>query len=91
MIYYDLSVFENPMEEVFDSYTFETGGVPVMENRHRWTTRYTQVVREAATGYYWLASWHEGNTEYQDCDPDLTLVKVEPYEVTVTQYRLAKE
>lgn len=91
MIYYDLTVFEDPVEEVFEEDNFETLGNPIMEEKHRWITRYTQVLREKSTGHYWMASWFEGNTEYQDCDPDLTLVKVAPYEVTITQYRLAKE
>lgn len=91
MIFYDLSEFEYPMEEVFDSDNFETLNNPVMSEKHRWITRNTQVVREKSTGHYWMASWNEGNTEYQDPDPDLTLVKVEPYEVTITQYRIAKD
>lgn len=88
MITYDLSQYEYPMEEIFDGEDFEEAEPLVMEEQHRWHTSCTQVFRHKGTGEYWMANWNVPNTEYQEYDHDLVLIKVEPYQVTVTQYRV---
>ena len=57
----------------------------------RWTTYYTKIVKHTPTDTFYRIDWAVGSTEYQECDTfdsdPVTLVKVEPYEKTITAYR----
>lgn len=88
---YDLSKYDDPMEGVFWGDDFEEVTKEEIVDQGRWTTHYSQVLKEKSTGLFWEATWSHGSTEYQDCDPDLTLLLVEPVEVTVTQYKPVKK
>lgn len=87
MTEYDLLEFEDPMESVFYGDTFRTVEPETIIDQDRWHTYYSSVLQHKGTGEYWEAVWARGSTECQDCDPDLRLTKVEPYEVLVTKYR----
>lgn len=83
---YDLTEFEDPMEDVFWGDTFTKVTEETIEDQDRWHTYLYQVLQHNETGEYWGAEWRVGSTEYQECDHDLILTQVEPREVTVIQY-----
>ena len=86
--YFDLGKYDYPMEEVFEGEDFmEITRVTITDQR-RWTTTYSKVLQEKATGHFWLAQWSQGSTEYQETDPDLTLILVEPVEIIKTEYHV---
>ena len=86
--YFDLSRYDYPMEDIFEGEDFlEITGETIVDQR-RWTTTYSKVLQEKATGHFWLAQWERGSTEYQETDPNLTLILVEPVEVTKTEYHV---
>lgn len=83
---YDLTGFDDPMEDVLFGETFERVTEESIYDQDRWHTYYTQVLKHKKTGEYWRADWVAGSTEYQECNPDLTLTQVTPKEVTAIQY-----
>jgi hypothetical protein len=75
------------MEGVFWGEEFVKVTGETIEDQGRWTTHYSQVLQHRDTGAFWLAEWDRGSTEYQETDPDLSLVLVEPVEVTKVEYK----
>ena len=55
----------------------------------RWHIQYEQVFKSADERFFRFY-WRVGATENQDNDEDIYMVEVEPYEVTVTEYRAKK-
>ena len=51
----------------------------------RWNTFFTKVVKDD-DGFFWRVNWSQGSTECQDNDEEVTVIQVEPVQVTVTQY-----
>lgn len=85
---FDLSSLEDPVEDVFDGDDFEEVTSESIYDQTRWSTSYEQVFKYK-DGTFWNASWSRGSTEYQDEGVEnLTLVQVEPVQVTVTQYKV---
>lgn len=91
MITFDLSIYEDPMEDVFYGDDFEAVTEESIDGGSRWAVYLSQVLLHKESQTFWRADWTCGATEYQEEDPNLTLTKVEPYEVTTTEYRPAKE
>lgn len=90
MILFDLEQYEYPMEEVFEGDDFTPVTNNQIEDQSRWTTYYSQIL-QYKDGSFWKAFWERGSTEYQDdTEPNLSLVKVTPKEVTVTMYTLVE-
>jgi hypothetical protein len=83
--YFDLSQYEDPMEEVFFGEDFKKVTQASVYEQSRWTT-YKEQVFQYKDGTFWEATWAEGSTEMQECDPELTLLLVEPKQVTQTIY-----
>jgi len=88
MRYFNLSIYEDPVEEVFwNEEEFSCVGAEEIDGRGRWSTSFSQVLKYK-DGTFWRARWQRGSTEYQDEGvEDLTLVQVEPYQVTETRYK----
>lgn len=92
MIYFDLSCYEDPVEEVFYGEDFQKIGGEEICGQSRWYISYSQVLQLKSDDTFWRADWSRGATEYQDEGvEDLTLVKVEPYQKTVTEYQVVEE
>ena len=88
MRHFDLSIYEYPLEEVFEGDDFIPITREEVTGTSRWSTFYEQILGYKDGGF-WRASWSRGSTEYQDEGvEDLELVQVEPYEVTVTKYKV---
>lgn len=95
MIEFDLSIYEDPMEEVFEGAAFtEITKANVIDQR-RWVNVYEnvyeKVVLHCGSQTYWSATWCEGATEMQDVDNQLRLVKVAPKQIVTTVYEKVKE
>ena len=88
LIRYDLSKYENE-EDFFDDENFEEVTAREIEDQGRWSTFYSQVFKDK-DGNFWQASWERGSTEYQEVDPNLLVVAVEPYEEIVTKYKVLR-
>lgn len=84
--YFDLSQYDNPMEDVFEGGDFLQVTEGEIENQDRWHTYYSQVLQHKKTGEFWCACWAWGSTEYQEVEPELTLTLVRPVEVVRTEY-----
>jgi hypothetical protein len=92
MVYFDLSCYEDPVEEVFYGEDFQKVGEEEICDKDRWRTYYSQVLRLTSDDSFWRADWSRGSTEYQDEGVEgLTLVRVAPYLVTVTKYYEVEE
>lgn len=80
---------EEDWEDLFQSdnpdFVLLSGGV--VEDQRRWVTTYSQVVQERNTDHYYRIYWEQGNTEYQETEPNYRWERVEPYQLTVTKYR----
>lgn len=74
-------------EEIED--TWEAVTDAEMVDQRRWVTIFEQVFK-SPEGKYFEISWERGSTEYQESDAPPYMVEVEPYEVTVTKYRVKK-
>lgn len=88
MIYYDLSKYDDE-GDFFDDEGFTPVTSEEIEDQGRWVTYYSQVFKYK-DGTFWQARWDRGSTEYQETDLELSVVQVEPYEVTVTKYKVIK-
>jgi hypothetical protein len=86
MIKYDMTEFEDPMKDVFYGDTFESVTEEKISDQGRWYTYLSQVFQHKTTKEFWEARWTRGSTEYQECDPELELVKVSPKAVITTIY-----
>jgi len=87
---FDLSIYENPDEDVlWDDNEFTKVTKPEIDGQSRWSTFYSQILKYNKDGTFWDARWSRGSTEMQDEGvEDLELVQVEPVEITVTQYKV---
>lgn len=85
---YDLTKYDLD-EDFFDDEDFEEVTKQKIEGQGRWTTTFSQVFKHK-DGTFWEACWHQGSTEYQETDLDLSVIQVEPIEVTVTTYKAIK-
>lgn len=83
---FDLSVYSDPVEDIFWGDDFEEVEPEEITGQSRWSTYYSQVLKYK-DGTFWLATWNRGSTEMQDDGvEDLMLIQVEPKEVTTTIY-----
>jgi hypothetical protein len=57
--------------------------------QNRWNTFYERVYK-SPNGKFYKIEWNRGSTEYQESTSEPTIVEVEPYEVTVTKYKVKK-
>lgn len=68
---------------------YEIVNDPSIVEQSRWSVYKTAVAKHKATGKFYQLDWGEGATEYQDGqDEPAYIQEAEPYEVTVTKYRL---
>ena len=86
---FDLSIYKDPVEEVFwnkDEFT-EVTKEEIYE-KTRWSVHYSQILKYK-DGTLWQATWSRGATEYQDeGSEDLELLQVVPKEVLTTVYEV---
>jgi hypothetical protein len=85
---FDLSIYEDE-EDFFDDEDFTEVTREKIEDQRRWSTMFSQVFKYK-DGTFWEASWERGSTEYQETDLELSVVQVEPVQVTVTKYKVIK-
>lgn len=83
---FDLSIYADPVEDVFWGDDFEEVEPEEITGQSRWNTYYSQILKYK-DGTFWQVTWSRGSTEMQDDGvEDLGLIQVEPKEVTVTHY-----
>lgn len=85
LIYFDLSIYDDPMEDVLWGEDFEEVEKERIIDQDRWHTYFSQILKYK-DGTYWRANWRAGSTEYQECEPDFNLFKVRPQLEFVTTY-----
>lgn len=66
-------------------------GTDEIVDQRRWTTSFEIVVQEKSSGKYYQVYYERGSTEYQETDlfggdDPVTVVEVEPKQVTTTKY-----
>ena len=71
------------IEEIL--YEWETLEEERIYSTTRWSNLWGKVVR-SPLGVPFRITWRAGATEYQDCDPKYTMVKVKPIQKTITTY-----
>ena len=82
--------FTNPDEWGEYAYFMETVVEKYVVDTDRWHTYYEMVVKDKQ-GAFWELSWKQGSTENQYVDFEdrhHLAIEVEPYEVTVTKYKV---
>ena len=66
-----------------------------IEDKSRWETFYSKIVKQKSTGKYYSIDWSRGSTEYQehglfDGEDTVELIEVAPVEKTVIVYEPVK-
>ena len=84
---YDLDD-DDTVDEIL--YEWETLQGEEIIDQDRWRTYYSKVVK-SPEGTPYLITWQRGSTEYQEYDPEYTMVKVKPIQKTITTYVTDKD
>lgn len=84
------TISREEFEEEFENGDYDRLSDDIID-QGRWRSLHEMIYLNTKTGKYYKILWNLGSTENCDADDDMGVCEVEPYQVTVTQYREVKD